>query len=144
MWYVSIFILLGLFLLFYPFKVKIYNIDNYLYINIIDFINVKINLFSILNDLNEDKIKKQKSGVKIIKQLKFKEIDLKINGLNFDYRLNGGYFGILYAFLGTIDNILLTRGVLFNYDLSYDGDKSVEFYTIVRARFKNILKFIFS
>lgn len=144
MWYFVIFIVLIVisFFIFYPFKVKVYNLNNYLFINIGGIINIKINLLSLFENLNKDSINEQKEGLKIIKKLKFKEVDLKIVGLNFDYRLNGGYFGLLYALFATIDNILLTRGVLFNYELSYKGDKSIEFFAIMRARMSNVIKVV--
>ena len=131
---------LVLFVIFYPFKVLAYNEDNNFYINISNIVNLKINLFALLDNANNQDLKKQTKGFNVIKKLKFKEIDIKIAGLNFDYRLNGGYFGLLYAIFGFLDSILVSNDIKFNYDLKYQGDKSLEFKSIFRARIGNIIK----
>ena len=117
-----------------------YNEDNNFYINISNIVNLKINLFALLDNANNQDLKKQTKGFNVIKKLKFKEIDIKIAGLNFDYRLNGGYFGLLYAIFGFLDSILVSNDIKFNYDLKYQGDKSLEFKSIFRARIGNIIK----
>lgn len=133
-------LLLVLFVIFYPFKVLAYNRDNNFYINISNIVNLKINLFTLLDNANNQDLKKQTKGFNVIKKLKFKEIDIKIAGLNFDYRLNGGYFGLLYAIFGFLDAILVSNDIKFYYDLKYEGDKSLEFKSIFRARIGNIIK----
>lgn len=133
-------ILLGviLFLFIYPFKVSIYNDDNYLFINISKFINLRVNLFVFLNN---PKINKNAGkGFKVLKKIKLKKVELKLQGLNFDYRLNGGYFGLLYALFGFLDSVCEVNNIEFNYELNYNGDKSVEFKSIARTRVINVLK----
>ena len=136
---ISVFLLIMLIFVFiYPFRISIYNDDNYLFINISKFINLKVNLFVLINNprINKDSTK----GFKVLKKIKFKEVNMKLQGLNFDYRVNGGYFGLLYAVFGFIDALCRFNNINFNYELNYHGDKSVDFKTIARARVINVLK----
>lgn len=130
--------ILIVFVFIYPFRISIYNNENYLYINISKFINLKVNLFVLLNNTKINK--NSTTGFKVLKKIKFKEVDLKLQGLNFDYNLNGGYFGLLYAIFGFIDSICNFNNIEFNYELNYNGDKSVDFKSIARARVINVLK----
>ena len=134
----AIFLLLIAFILIYPFRVSVYNEDNYLFINISKFINLKVNLFILINN---PKINKNASkGVKVLRKIKFEEVDVTLQGLNFDYRLNGGYFGLIYAIFGFLDSICQQNNINFNYNLNYKGDKSIEFKSIARARVINVIK----
>ena len=121
-------------------KIIIYNQDNYLFVNISKFIDMKINLFVLIDNVHLGNIKKGSKEIKVVKQMKIKEIDLKLQGLNFDYRLNGGYFGLMYAIFGFLDSICKINGINLNYDLRYQGDKSVEFKSIIRARVVNLIR----
>ena len=127
-------------ILVYPFKITIYNDENYLFINISKLVDLKLNLFVFLNDRNAINKDKSKKGMKLIKKIKFKEIDFKLQGLNFDYRINGAYFGILYGIFGFLDSVCKINDRDLNYDLRYSGDKSIEFKSVVRARITNLLR----
>lgn len=133
------FVIFLLFIFFYPFKITLYNEDNYLYINISNFVTFKINLLVLFDNNHNEDIKKQAKGVKVINKVKFKEINLRLQGLNFDYRLNGGYFGMLFALFGLLKKICEMNEIDFNYDLRYKGDKSIEFKSIFRARVSRVL-----
>lgn len=133
------FVIFLLFIFFYPFKITLYNEDNYLYINISNFVTFKINLLVLFDNNHNEDIKKQAKGVKVINKVKFKEINLRLQGLNFDYRLNGGYFGMLFALFGLLKKICEMNEIDFNYDLRYQGDKSIEFKSIFRARVSRVL-----
>ena len=133
-----ILLIILLFLFIYPFRISIYNDDNYLFINISKFLNLKVNLFVLINN---PKINKNTSkGFKVLKKIKIREVNLKLQGLNFDYRLNGGYFGMLYAVFGFLDSYCISNNITFNYELNYNGDKSIYFKSIARARVINVLK----
>lgn len=134
---VLVFFLL-LFVLVYPFRVSIYNQDNFLIVNISKLLNLKINLIELFKkpvDINKAPV-----GMKVLTKIKLKEVDLKLQGLNFNYSLNGGYFGGIYAFLGFVDLICMQNDIKFNYDLRYMGDKSLEFKSIIKARLLNVIK----
>jgi hypothetical protein len=135
--YLIIFLIVILFLcllIIYPFKIIIYNQNNYLFINISNFITLKINLFVLFDNNHNEEIKKQAKGARIITKVKFKEINIDIKGLNFDYKLNGAYYGIIYALLGFIDKLLETKNIKFNYNASYLGDKYIEFKSVFRIQ----------
>lgn len=125
-----------LFLLLFPFKIHVHNIDNYLHINIGDLLNLKLNLFALFYKKNKNN---KKPEISKIKKIKFKEIDLKIRGLNFDYRLNGAYFGGLYGICGFLAQLGKMNNIKFNYEFNYLGDKSVEFKSVFRARMTTII-----
>ncbi len=133
--FISVLIVLGITLLIFPFKIHVYNNDNYLYINIGKLLNLKLNLLAVF----DKKQKKKKTEFSKIKKFKFKEINLKIQGLNFDYRLNGAYFGLIYALSGFFKNIGKMNDIKFNYEFNYLGDKSIEFNSIFRARMMTII-----
>lgn len=141
---VVLLVFLLLFIFFYPFKITLYNKDNYIHINISNFITLKMNLLVLLDSNHNEDIKKQAKGVKIINKVKFKEIDLRLQGLNFDYRLNGGYFGMLFALFGFLKILCEMNEINFNYDLKYQGDKSIEFKSIFRARVSKVLTTFYS
>lgn len=136
---IIILVILLIFLVLYPFKVIIYNQDNYLFVNIAKIINLKLNLLVLFDNNHNEDIKKQVKGLKVIKKIKFKEIDLKVEGLNFNYSLNGAYFGILYALFGFLDKICQINNIKLNYDLKYLGDKSIEVKSVIRARIGAVL-----
>ena len=133
-------IIVVLLILFYPFKVTIFNQDNYLFINVNGFVNLKLNLFVFLNNKPNLNKTKANTGFKLIKKIKIKEVDLKLQGLNFDYRINGGYFGLLYAMFGFLNSICKAKDIKLNYDFKYQGDKSIEFRSVIRARLTNVVK----
>ena len=132
-------IILCIIILIYPFKVTLYNEDNYLIIKISNILALRINLFVLLDNNHNDELKKQSKQVKLIKKIKFKQIDLRIQGLNFDYKINGAYFGLAYALLGYINKVCQYQHIDLNYNLNYLGDKSIEFRVIFRARVALVL-----
>lgn len=133
-----ILIIILLFLFFYPFKVTIYNKDNYLYVNISELLNLKINLNMLLN--KRYNLDDSSRGIKLISKIKIKEMDINISGLNFNYNLNGMYFGILYGIFGFFDSLCDFKDINFRYDLNYSGDKSISFKSVIKARVNNVIK----
>ena len=131
--------LFSIFVLLFPFKIKIYNRDNYLFINIANFIDLKLNLLVLLENIDGLNIEKQKKNARVLKKIEIKEINLRAQGLNFNYQINGAYYGIIYAVVGFLNYILNYKGISFRYDLEYSGDKSIEFKSIIRARVGYVL-----
>lgn len=140
--YIIIFIvaLLIILLFIYPFKIQIFNDDKYLFIKVGILITLKLNLYALLDESNSVELKKQAKGIKIIKKLKFKEIDLYIRGLNYNYLVNGSYYGITCAILPIIQNILNSNEIKFNYLIDYNGELYIKFKSIVRSNFFNLIK----
>lgn len=140
--YIAIGVLVVLFIiliLVYPFKINIYNEDEYLFINISNFVNLKLNLLVLIENIDKINLEKQKKSAKFLKNVRFEEVDLKIEGVNFDYQINGLYFGIMHALLGVIDCICYAKGIELKYDLKYLGEKSVKFNSVIRARISNVI-----
>ena len=136
---IVIFCIIAFFLL-YPFKIKIYNEENNLFINVNGFVNLRVNLFAILDSKQLSNQDNSTFPFKLLKKIKIKELDLKLAGLNFDYRLNGGYYGLLCGVFATIKSICYGNDIKFNYELEYLGDKSIEFNSVLRTRIYNVLK----
>ena len=131
---ILIIVIFIVFILLFPFKIKIYNKENYLFINIFNFINLKLNLFVLLSNINNFDFEKQKKNFKLIKKARLKELNIKLEGLSLDYQINGAYYGIIHAFFGILNSILYSNDIRFKYDLKYQGDEILEFNSIIRAR----------
>ena len=129
-----------LFILFYPFKIALFNDGRYLYIKVSNFITLKLNLYALLEESNIDELKKQTKSIKVIKKLKLKELDIYVRGFNYNYQINGVYYGVLLGLLPSISKILEENNITFNYLVDYTGELYIKFKSIVRARFSNILK----
>ena len=127
-------------ILLYPFKITIFNDKKYLFIKISFLITLKLNIDALFNEENKEELVKQSKSFKIIKKLKFNEIDLYLSGINYNYSVNGAYYGLLCAFFPIIDNILESSKIKFNYLLDYDGELYLKFKSIVRARTFNVVK----
>ena len=136
-------IVIVMFLLFYPFKVIIWNEKEYLYIKIAFIITIKINLFILFDNNHNDEIKKQVSVLKILNKIRIESIDLKMSGLNFDYEYGGQIFGYLNVMLAIIKNYLMTRNSELNYDIRYMGKKSIRFKGIIYSKMGIILKQVY-
>lgn len=136
-------IVIVMFLLFYPFKVIIWNEKEYLYIKIAFIITIKINLFILFDNNHNDEIKKQVSVLKILNKIRIESIDLKMSGLNFDYEYGGQIFGYLNVMLAIIKNYLMTRNCELNYDIRYMGKKSIRFKGIIYSKMGIILKQVY-
>lgn len=145
MWvfFLLLLIIVIFFLLFYPFKVTIWNEEEYLYIKISFLITIKINLFILFDNNHNDEIKKQASIIKILNKIRIKNIDLKMSGLNLDYEYGGEIFGYLNIILAILKNYLMMKNSEFTYDVNYMGKRSVKFKSIVYARLGIILKQVF-
>lgn len=130
------------FLLTYPFKVIISNKSNYLYVNISNFLTLKVNLLLLLDKAKSGGLKDRDKGIGIIKKLRFKTIDVDVKGLNLDYSLSGAYYGVICAISGISKKYLEAKKIEFNYNLEYMGDKSVEFQSVIRARAITLIKTI--
>lgn len=135
--------LVVLFLLFYPFKVVVWNHKEYLYIKISWIITVKINLFILFDNKHNDEIKKQASAYKILNKIRIQSIDLEMSGLNLDYELGGEIFGYLNIVLAVLKNYLMMKNSEFNYDVKYMGERSIKFKGIVYSKMGIILKQVF-
>lgn len=145
MWVIVLFFLIVavLFLLFYPFKVTIWNEKEYLYIKIAWIVTVKINLFILFDNNHNDEIRKQVSVIKILNKIRVESIDLKMSGLNLDYEYGGQIFGYLNIVLAIIKNYLMMRNSRFDYDVRYMGERSVKFKGIIYSKMGIILKQIY-
>jgi len=132
-----------IFLLFYPFKVTIWNEEEYLYIKISFLITIKINLFILFDNNHNDEIKRQASIFKILNKIRIKTIDLKMSGLNLDYEFGGEIFGYLNIILAILKNYLMMKNSEFTYDVRYMGERSIKFKSIVYAKAGIILKQVF-
>lgn len=139
---ISLFFIVS-FLLFYPFKVIIWNEKQYLYIKIAWLITIKINLFILFDNNHNDEIKKQVSIYKLLNKIRIQSIDLKVSGLNLDYEYGGELFGYLNIILAFAKNYLMMRNSEFNYDVSYMGQRSIRFKGIVYSKAGIILKQIY-
>jgi hypothetical protein len=137
-WIILIFLII-LFLLFYPFKITIFNNEKYLYIKISNIITLKLNLYALLDEENKEELKKQTKAIKLINKLKFKEISIYIRGINYNYEINGLYYGLLHAILPIANSILETNNIDFNYLIDYNGDPYIKFKSVVKGRLKNVL-----
>lgn len=132
-----------IFLLFYPFKVTIWNEEEYLYIKISFLITIKINLLILFDNNHNDEIKRQASVVKILNKIRIKTIDLKMSGLNLDYEYGGQIFGYLNVILAILKNYLMMKNSEFTYDVRYMGERSIRFKSIIYAKMGIILKQVF-
>jgi len=132
-----------LFLLFYPFKVTIYNEKEYLYVKISWIITIKINMTILFDNNHNEEIKKQASIFKIINKIRIKSIDLKMSGLNLDYEFGGQIFGYLNIILAVLKNYLMMKNSEFNYDVKYMGERSIKFKGIIYSKMGIILKQVF-
>ncbi|MBR3890847.1 MAG: hypothetical protein IKJ30_02085 [Bacilli bacterium] len=135
-----ILLLLILFVFFYPFKITLYNDSKYLHIRISNIITLKLNLYALLEESNIDELKKQSKSIKILKKLKLKQLDIYLRGFNYNYQINGIYYGILLGILPSINKLLERNNITFNYLVDYTGELYVKFKSIVRGNFSNILK----
>lgn len=129
-----------LFLLFYPFKVTIYNKKEYLYIKISWIITIKINMLVLFDNNHNEEIKRQTSIFKMLNKIRIKSIDLKMSGLNLDYEFGGQIFGYLNIVLAILKNYLMMKNSEFNYDVKYMGERSIKFKGIVYSKMGIILK----
>lgn len=121
-------------ILILPIKMKIYNNDQYIIVDVANIINFKINLISALDNLKRKKREDKKNSARFFKKIEIKQINIKLEGLNFDYQLNGAYFGILYAVFGFVNSLCSYKNISFYYDLKYQGDRMVEFDGIIRTK----------
>ena len=140
MFFLILLIVAIIFLLFYSFKVTIWNEKEYLYIKISFFITIKINMFILFDNNHNDEIKKQASILKILNKISIKSIDLKVSGLNLDYEFGGQIFGYLNIILAVLKNYLMMKNSEFTYDVKYMGERSVRFKGIVYSKLGIILK----
>ena len=132
-----------LFLLFYPFKVVIWNEEEYLYVKIAWLVTIKINLLILFDNNHNDEIKKQTSIIKILNKIRIEKIDLKMSGLNLDYEYGGQIFGYLNVLLAILKNYFMMKNSEFNYDVRYMGQRSIKFKGIVYSKMGIILKQIY-
>ena len=116
-----------LFLLFYPFKVTIWNEKEYLYIKVSWIVTIKINMLILFDNNHNDEIKRQASLFKILDKIRIKSIDLKMSGLNLNYEYGGQIFGYLNIVLAILKNYLMMKNSEFTYDVRYMGDMSIMF-----------------
>ena len=140
---VMLFVIIALFLLFYPFKVIIWNEKEYVYIKIAWLVTIKINLLILFDNNHNDEIKKQVSIIKILDKIRIETIDLKMSGLNLDYEYGGQIFGYLNIILAILKNYLMMRNSEFNYDVRYMGERSIKFKGIVYSKMGIILKQVY-
>ena len=145
MWvfFLSVLIMIMLFLLFYPFKVVIWNEEEYLYVKIAWLVTIKINLLILFDNNHNDEIKKQTSIIKILNKIRIEKIDLKMSGLNLDYEYGGQIFGYLNVLLAILKNYFMMKNSEFNYDVRYMGQRSIKFKGIVYSKMGIILKQIY-
>ncbi len=145
MWifFLTVLITAILFLLFYPFKVTIWNEKEYVYVKISWIVTIKINLFILFDNNHNDEIKKQASSYKILNKIRIKSIDLKISGVNLDYEYGGQIFGYLNIILAIAKNYLMMRNSELTYDIRYMGERSIKFKGIVYSKMGIILKQVF-
>lgn len=132
-----------IFLLFYPFKVTIWNEEEYVYIKISFLMTIKINLLILFDNKHNDEIKRQASVVKILNKIRIQTIDLKMSGLNLDYEYGGQIFGYLNVILAILKNYLMMKNSEFTYDVRYMGERSIKFKSIIYAKMGIILKQVF-
>lgn len=142
MWifFLILLILFVLFLLFYPFKVVVWNEQEYLYIKISWIVTIKINMFVLFDNNHNEEIKKQASIFKVLNKIRIESIDLKMSGLNFDYEYGGQIFGYLNIVLAILKNYLMMKNSEFTYDVKYMGERSIRFKGIVYSKMGIILK----
>lgn len=133
-------LILIVFLLFYPFKVTVWNEKEYLYIKISSFITIKINMLILFDNNHNEEIKKQAGMIKLINKIRIESIDLKISGLNLDYEYGGEIFGYLNIILAVIKNYLMMKNSEFNYDIKYLGERSLKFKSIFYAKMGILIK----
>lgn len=131
------------FLLFYPFKVTIWNEREYLYVKISWLVTIKINLLILFDNNHNDEIKRQVRIIKILNKIRIKSINLKMSGLNLDYEYGGQVFGYLNIVLAVLKNYLMMKNAEFNYDIKYMGERNVKFKGIVYSKVGIILKQIY-
>ena len=145
MWiiFLALLIVVILFLLFYPFKVTIWNEKEYLYIKISWLATIKINMFVLFDNNHNEEIKKQASIFKVLNKIRIKSIDLKMRGLNLDYEFGGEIFGYLNIILAILKNYLMMKNSEFNYDVRYMGERSIKFKGIVYSKLGIILKQVY-
>lgn len=132
-----------LFLLFYPFKVTIWNEKEYLYIKVSWIVTIKINMLILFDNNHNDEIKRQASLFKILDKIRIKSIDLKMSGLNLNYEYGGQIFGYLNIVLAILKNYLMMKNSEFTYDVRYMGDRSIKFKGIVYSKMGIILKQVY-
>ena len=132
-----------LFLLFYPFKVILWNEKEYLYVKISWIVTIKINMLILFDNNHNEEIKRQASIFKILNKIRIKTINLKISGLNLDYEYGGQMFGYLNIILAILKNYLMMKNSEFNYDVQYMGERSIKFKGIVYSKMGIILKQVF-
>jgi len=133
-------ILLLSFLFIYPLTITVYNDDKYLYIKVSYFITLKLNIYKLFEESNREELQKQSKSIRIIKKLKFKEINIYLRGINYNYSLSGAYYGLLCAIFPIIDSILESNDITFNYLVDYNGDLYIKFKGIVKSRAFNVFK----
>ena len=135
-------IALIIFTIIYPFKIKIFNKSNYMYVNISNILVFRLNILGIIDKIKVEGIKNKKVGKAVFKNVKVKKVGLRLKGLNFSYQLNAYYYGMLCAFFGFLRNYINYQNVEFEYDLDYLGDESIEFESIIRARAYKVINAI--
>ena len=129
-----------MFLLFYPFKVVIWNELEYLYVKISNLVTIKINMLILFDNNHNDEIKKQVSMIKLLNKIRIKSIDLKMSGLNLDYEYGGEIFGYLNIILAVLKNYLMMKNSEFTYNIRYLGKRSIKFKSIFYVKMGIILK----
>ena len=132
-----------IFLLLFPFKLKIFNKDNYLLINLGNIVNLRLNLLVLLENMNQLNLKRQKKTFNLLQKIEFKELNVELKGLNFDYQISGAYYGLIHALFGVIDSFLYYRNIEFDYKLEYDGEKSLKFESFIKEFSKTSLPKIY-
>ena len=133
-------LILIVFLLFYPFKVVIWNELEYLYVKISNLVTIKINMLILFDNNHNDEIKKQVSMIKLLNKIRIKSIDLKMSGLNLDYEYGGEIFGYLNIILAVLKNYLMMKNSEFTYNIRYLGKRSIKFKSIFYVKMGIILK----
>lgn len=129
-----------IFLLFYPFKVMIWNENEYLYVKISYIITIKINMLILFDNNHNEEIKKQAKMIKLINKVRIKSIDLKMSGLNLNYEIGGELFGYFNIILAILKNYLTMKNSEFTYDVRYMGEKSIKFKGIFYVKMETLLK----
>ena len=131
------------FVLFYPFKVIVWNQKEYLHIKISWIITIKVNMLILFDNNHNEEIKRQASIFKIINKIRIKSIDVKASGLNLDYEYGGQIFGYLNIVFAILKNYLMMRNSEFNYDIKYMGERRIKFKGIFYSKAGIILKQIY-
>lgn len=135
-----IFLLIFLFILFFPFKFIIENKHGYLDINFSRLFIYRIYLEPLLTPNDDKASSEQRKILHLIKSSKLKYLYINLDGLNFDYEIGGQYYGLIHVLFSFERTILASQDVIFNYNVRYTDDKSFRFKSILRVKLATIIK----